>query len=103
MRYFLQYVDLRRTPNTLRFCSFPMSECVACVPLLQDEQRALKAQFDAIHKDRITVTYQVLPRQVPDYMGAAKVLVSPTAFIPQPQAPSVPMQMGGQDKACVLM
>ncbi|GFR45200.1 hypothetical protein Agub_g6594 [Astrephomene gubernaculifera] len=63
-----------------------------CAPLLA-----------AVHKDRLAVTYQPLPKQPPDATANAAVRVTPEPFRPVPVAPPLPPPDQGAKPGCALM
>ncbi|KAG2498769.1 hypothetical protein HYH03_003508 [Edaphochlamys debaryana] len=68
------------------------------------QRAAVAALLAPVQKDRLGVTYQPLPKEMPDALASAAVKVSPDAFEPAPAFPPAPViDPNNKQGGCCIM
>ncbi|KXZ44629.1 hypothetical protein GPECTOR_64g123 [Gonium pectorale] len=79
------------------------SDPPAWAETLRSQQAALAPLLAAVHKDRLAVTFQALPRSPPDPTANGAVRVAAEAFTPAPVTPPAPPPEQAAKGGCALM
>ncbi|GIL42238.1 hypothetical protein Vafri_274 [Volvox africanus] len=71
--------------------------------LIQAEQATCSALLSAVHRDRLAITFQPLPKQPPDALANPAIRVVPDAFQPEVVIPPAPPASAENKGGCAIM
>ncbi|GLI70538.1 hypothetical protein VaNZ11_015454 [Volvox africanus] len=71
--------------------------------LIQAEQATCSALHSAVHRDRLAITFQPLPKQPPDALANPAIRVVPDVFQPEVVFPPAPPASAGNKGGCAIM